>query len=189
MRSLSLLLGLLLLVVPARTASDSSSSSSSSSGSGYDGSSSDDGSYYNKFSVCSDSSIVVSDIVLVCDSPGAYYYGSNKYRNSATCQAGDKAKLTVKFQVAETLSSSAYIHLMVKGYGSVESKQIYAGEELCSTSGLSSSDEATCPSQGECIRFRKICHGQICMLNRRHGNTNLFLFFLSIVNSQDTTCL
>jgi hypothetical protein len=164
MRSLSLLLGLLLLVVPARTASDSSSSSSSSSsGSGYDGSSTDDGSYYNKFSVCSDSSIVVSDIVLVCDSPGAYYYGSNKYRNSATCQAGDKARLTVKFQVAETLSSSAYIHLMVKGYGSVESKQIYAGEELCSTSGLSSSDGATCPSQGKCFRFRKTFHRQIGM--------------------------
>jgi hypothetical protein len=160
MRSLSLLLGLLLLVVPARTASDNSSSSSS--GSGYDGSS-DDGTYYNKFSVCSDSSIVVTDLVLVCDSPGAYYYGSNKYRNSATCQAGDKARLTVKFQVAETLDSSAYIHLMVKGYGSIESKQIYAGEELCSTSGLSSSDGATCPSQGECIGFRKTFHRQIGM--------------------------
>jgi hypothetical protein len=161
MRSLSLLLGLLLLVAPARSANDDSSSSSS--GSGYDGSSSDDGSYYNKFSVCSDSAIVVSDIVLVCDSPGAYYYGSNKYRNSATCQAGDKAKLTVKFQVAETLDSSAYVHLMVKGYGSVESKQIYSGEELCSTSGLSSSDGATCPSQGECFVFRKTFHRQIGM--------------------------
>jgi hypothetical protein len=162
MRSLSLLLGLLLLVVPASSANDDSSSSSSS-GSGYDGSSSDDGSYYNKFSVCSDSAIVVSDIVLVCDSPGAYYYGSNKYRNSATCQAGDKAKLTVKFQVSETLDSSAYIHLMVKGYGSVESKQIYAGDELCSTSGLSSSDGATCPSQGECFLLRKTFHRQIGM--------------------------
>lgn len=170
MRSLSILLGLLLLVVPARTANDSSSSSSSSSGSGYDGSS-DDGSYYNKFSVCSDSSIVVSDIVLVCDSPGAYYYGSNKYRNSASCQAGDKAKLTVKFQVAETLESSAYIHLMVKGYGSVESKQIYAGEELCSVSGLSSSDGATCPSQGECFLFWETFHRQIGMkksLRQKH---------------------
>jgi hypothetical protein len=146
MRSLSILLGLLLLVVPSRTANDGSSSSS---GYGYDGSSADDGSYYNKFSVCSDSSIVVSDIVLVCDSPGAYYYGSNKYRNSASCQAGDKAKLTIKFQIAEALETSAYIHLMVKGYGSVESEQIYAGEELCSISGLSSSDGATCPSQGE----------------------------------------
>jgi hypothetical protein len=157
MRSLSILLGLLLLVAPTRSAN------SSSSGSGYDGSSSDDGSYYNSFSVCSDSAIVVSDIVLVCDSPGAYYYGSNKYRNSATCQAGDKARLTVTFQVAETLDSSAYIHLMVKGYGSVESNQIYAGEELCSTSGLSSSDGATCPSQGECFVFRKTFHRQIGM--------------------------
>jgi hypothetical protein len=155
------LLGLLLLVAPAKSASDASSSSSN--GSGYDGSSSDDGSYYNTFSVCSDSAIVVSDIVLVCDSPGAYYYGSNKYRNSATCQAGDKAKLTVQFQVAETLDYSAYIHLMVKGYGSVESQQIYSGEELCSTSGLSSSDGATCPSQGECFLVRETFHRQIGM--------------------------
>jgi hypothetical protein len=150
------LLGLLLLVVTARAANDDSSSSSSSG-------SSDDGSYYNTFSVCSDSSIVVTDIVLVCDSPGAYYYGSNKYRNSASCQAGDKAKLTVKFQVTETLDTSAYIHLMVKGYGSVESEQIYAGEELCSISGLSSSDGATCPSQGKCFRFRKTFRRQTGM--------------------------
>jgi hypothetical protein len=183
MRSLSTFLGLLLLIVPTRAASDGSSSSGysgaasdGSSSSGYSGSS-DDGSYYNTFSVCSDSSIVISDISLLCDSPGAYYYGSNKYRNSASCQGGDKAKLTVNFQIAEYLESSAYIHLMVKGYGSVESKQIHSGEQLCSISGLSSSDGSTCPSQGECFRFRNTFPRQNGIKIIEYGNTNPFLFF------------
>jgi hypothetical protein len=138
MRSVSALLGLLLLVVPARAAAES--------GSGYD----DDDAYsYSTFSACSDSSIIVTDMSLVCDSPGAYYYGSNKYRNSASCQSGDKAKLKVTLQISESLESSAYIHLMVNGYGTIEAEQIFAGDELCSISGLSSSDGSTCPSQGK----------------------------------------
>ena len=39
--------------------------------------------------------ISISSIHLVCDSPGAYYQGSNTYRNSATCMTGDTAKLTI----------------------------------------------------------------------------------------------
>lgn len=39
--------------------------------------------------------ITISSIHLVCDSPGAYYQGSNTYRNSATCRSGDTAKLTI----------------------------------------------------------------------------------------------
>jgi len=135
MRSLnSSLLSLLLLVVAARGESDGGD------GDGYNATT-----YYNSFSVCSDSSIIVSDISLLCDSPGAYYYGSNKYRNSATCQAGDKAKLQITLQIAEALESSAYINLLVKGYGTIESEQIYAGENLCS---ISSKNGESCPSQG-----------------------------------------
>jgi hypothetical protein len=35
----------------------------------------------------------VTKLVLTCDSPGAYYYGSTTYRNSETCATGDKARI------------------------------------------------------------------------------------------------
>jgi hypothetical protein len=111
----------------------------------------DDGDqYYAKFSVCADSSIVVEEIQIVCDSPGAYYYGSGKYRNSATCQAGDKAKLTVTLSIADDLPDDVvpYLFLSVQGYGTVADQVIHQGDDLCSVSGLSSSDGAACPAPG-----------------------------------------
>jgi hypothetical protein len=106
----------------------------------------DDDTYINKFTVCDDTSIVVSDISLVCDSPGTYYYGSGKYRNSATCQGGDKAKMQVDFQIQDTLETDGYITLSVQGYGTVETVQLYTQESFCSIA--QSTDGATCPSAG-----------------------------------------
>ena len=37
--------------------------------------------------------ISVSLLSVVCDTPGAYYSGSNAYRNSHVCIGGDKAKM------------------------------------------------------------------------------------------------
>ena len=79
----------------------------------------DDAAYMNKFTVCDDTSIVVSDVSLLCDSPGTYYYGSGKYRSSATCEGGDKAKMQVDFQILEDLQTDAYLTLSVQGYGTV----------------------------------------------------------------------
>ena len=106
----------------------------------------DDGEYMNKFTVCDETSIVVSDISIVCDSPGTYYYGSGKYRNSASCQAGDKAKMQVNFEIQEDLQSDAYLTLAVQGYGSVQSVGLYAQESFCSV--VQSSSGAACPAAG-----------------------------------------
>lgn len=106
----------------------------------------DDGEYRNKFTVCDETSIVVSDISIVCDSPGTYYYGSGKYRNSATCQAGDKAKMQVNFEIQEDLATDAYLTLSVQGYGSVQSVALHTQESFCSV--VQSSSGASCPAAG-----------------------------------------
>jgi hypothetical protein len=106
----------------------------------------DDAEYVNKFTVCDDTSIVVTDISLVCDSPGTYYYGSGKYRNSATCQGGDKAKMQVDFQIQEDLQTDAYLTLSVQGYGTVQAVQVHTQESFCSI--VQSTDGAVCPAAG-----------------------------------------
>jgi hypothetical protein len=106
-----------------------------------------DSQYYNQFSVCSDSKVDVVDMSLYCDSPGSYYYGSNKYRNSATCQAGDKVKMQVILEITEDLESDPYLTVEVQGYGSVESVTVLKSISFCDT--VTSSDGAVCPAAGK----------------------------------------
>jgi hypothetical protein len=51
---------------------------------------------------CKHHRITVSSLSILCDTPGAYYSGSNAYRNSPVCVTNDKAKLdiTCEFCVA-----------------------------------------------------------------------------------------
>lgn len=107
-----------------------------------------DDEYYNQFSVCADSALVVEELLITCDSPGSYYYGSSKYRNSASCQSGDKAKLQVQFEILQDLEASPYITINVAAYGSVPSHQLYYQGDLCGLGTLSSVDGAACPAAG-----------------------------------------
>jgi hypothetical protein len=103
--------------------------------------------YYNRFSVCDDSVVIVEEMSLVCDTPGAYYYGGNKYRQSATCQGGDKGRLYVELRFAEDLEADAYLTVEVRGYGSVEAVVLHSGDSLCGT--VKSLDGSTdCPAAG-----------------------------------------
>lgn len=114
---------------------------------GDDGSNEDDGDYYeNQFTVCDESTVLIQDISIMCDSPGTYYYGSNKYRNSATCQAGDKAKLQVDFLILQDLEADAYLTLDIKGYGSVESVSLHGAESFCGA--VQATNGAECPEAG-----------------------------------------
>lgn len=104
--------------------------------------------YYYQFSVCDDSKVLVEEISLLCDSPGAYYYGSGKYRNSAKCEPGDKAKLYIGIKILEDLEQDdAYIDLQVQAYGSVETQVIASKASLCSTL-VSKDDSIACPQPG-----------------------------------------
>jgi hypothetical protein len=46
-------------------------------------------------SFCRRTLVKVTRVVLLCDSPGAYYYGSNTYRNSEVCMSNDKANIAI----------------------------------------------------------------------------------------------
>jgi hypothetical protein len=108
------------------------------------------GNYINKFTVCDDSAVVVTDISLLCDSPGTYYYGSGKYRNSASCKAGDKAKLDVGFEIQGDIDAAVtpYFTLYVSGYGSVQGQSLYQNVPLCDVGDLQAYDGQSCPGQG-----------------------------------------
>ena len=96
------------------------------------------------FTVCEDTAVIVNHISILCDSPGTYYYGSGKYRNSQKCQGGDKAKLEVELVVTDELEEPAYLTMYVVGYGTVENVELYSAENLCSLDSFSSS----CGSDG-----------------------------------------
>lgn len=109
------------------------------------------GNYYNQFTVCDNSYIVVEELSLLCDSPGTYYYGSGRYRNSASCQAGDKAKLQVTFKINTNLTDvyeQIYLDAFVSGYGTVEGKQVFQSADLCELEKLSAVNGETCPEKG-----------------------------------------
>jgi len=108
--------------------------------------------YYKKFfESCEDTSIQVEDVSLLCDSPGAYYYGNGKYRNSQTCMLGDKGKVSISFYIGEDLEGAEpYVTLNVKDNSDSEVALMYLVEDevLCSISNLYPQDGQTCPEQG-----------------------------------------
>lgn len=112
----------------------------------------DSGEFYQKyFEACADSIIDVEDVSLLCDSPGAYYYGNGKYRNSHTCMLGDKGHVSIYFYVGEGMQGEEpYVSLSVRDDSSseVEDVIIYDNEQLCSISGVVAQDGQTCPQEG-----------------------------------------
>ena len=111
-----------------------------------------DGDYYQKyFESCEDTDIEIQDVSLLCDSPGAYYYGNGKYRDSNSCMLGDKGKVSIYFYIGEELEGvEPYVSLNVKddSNADVEEMVILEDEALCSVSGLTAQDGQTCPEQG-----------------------------------------
>lgn len=106
----------------------------------------DQGNYYHQFSVCDESVAIVEELSLLCDSPGAYYYGSSKYRNSASCQAGDKAKVESLVFLSEDLESDAFLTIMAKGYGTIADEYLYQDASFCDN--VQAQDGQQCPEAG-----------------------------------------
>jgi hypothetical protein len=125
----------------------------------------DDEEYYRKyFEVCADATILVEDVSLLCDSPGAYYYGNGKYRNSETCALGDKAHVKIYFYIGEDLQGAEpYVTLKVidsSGLSSMEDVSILQDELLCSVSGLTSQDGQACPAEGYYYIYKTVYLGE-----------------------------
>ena len=132
-----------------------------------------DGSSSNSYTVCQEAPIAITDLQLLCDSPGAYYYGSGKYRNAATCQAGDKAKLSVQLEILDALdvvvsddatddddsqSTAAYLTVAVTGYGSVSGVSLYENEDLCDYV-VSKTKNVVCPEPGNYTLYDRFYWG------------------------------
>jgi len=102
--------------------------------------------------ICGDSIIQVQDVAITCDSSGAYYYGSGKYRNSPTCEPGDKAKTVIDFFIddADTIDyagGSVYFSMIADGSYS-QIKTVYENVDLCSMKSLKVLSGNGCPSRG-----------------------------------------
>jgi hypothetical protein len=97
--------------------------------------------------VCSDSDVEVTSISLLCDSPGTFYYGSGKYRGMQYCKAGDKAKLSIYFDVVGDISEVDPL-LTVKAQGNGETAIVYKNARLCYLGTLSSTDGSSCGGYG-----------------------------------------
>lgn len=110
---------------------------------------------YRGFSVCSDTSIEVQDVQLYCDSPGTFYYGSGKYRNSQNCTAGDKGKFLIDFYIkdSDTIESAGEPVIDITAFGNVRmyerNQEVVANADLCSLSSLKSLSGSVCPAEGK----------------------------------------
>lgn len=102
--------------------------------------------------VCGDSIIQVEELTITCDSPGAYYYGSGKYRNSPTCKPGDKAKIVLDFFIdddatIEYAGNEVYFTMIVDGSYS-QIKTVYENAALCGIGSVNSLSGNGCPARG-----------------------------------------
>uniref|UniRef100_A0A7R9WTH9 Uncharacterized protein n=1 Tax=Craspedostauros australis TaxID=1486917 RepID=A0A7R9WTH9_9STRA len=112
------------------------------------------------FSVCENSPIVVQDMSILCDSPGTYYYGGNKYRASESCKPGDKARLYVDFYVQDNdavlaAEDGIFVTLVAESFTSEGEQIVYEHASLCDLSTLSSLDGSDCGGAGQ---FRLSTH-------------------------------
>ena len=120
---------------------------SSSSSSRKNNSSVESSSAANDIELCADSSIEVTGISLLCDSPGTFYYGSGKYRNNQYCKNGDKAKLIVTFDVIGDISEVDPLFTL-KAHGDGETVVVYKNARLCYLGTLTSTDGSSCGGYG-----------------------------------------
>ena len=116
----------------------------------------DDAYKYAGFTVCKNTAIQVTDVQFYCDSPGTFYYGSGKYRNSQNCTQGDKGRFVVDFYIndaEEIQATGGYPVVDVSATGNIgwyeTDETVFENEDLCSISSLKSLSGAKCPAAGK----------------------------------------
>jgi hypothetical protein len=94
---------------------------------------------------CEDNAVEVTSVKLLCDSPYTFYYGNGAHRNSPQCDYGDKARITVYFNVTEDLGSDVYMTMAVyAATGDYELLYALRAAEVCNNLVGS-----TCNTQGQ----------------------------------------
>jgi hypothetical protein len=81
----------------------------------------------SQLETCDDEIVQVKSLSVLCDSPYTFYYGNGANRNSQTCNYGDKATITVYFEVTDDLDDTN-IYMVMSVYAG------YGNEVLTSTS-------------------------------------------------------
>jgi hypothetical protein len=61
---------------------------------------------------CNRNYMQISRLSILCNTPGAYYHGSNAYRNSEVCMSGDKANLDVSCKCQPLLHLDLTIRIL-----------------------------------------------------------------------------
>lgn len=112
--------------------------------------------YQQSFTACDNAVITVLDVQLYCDSPGTFYYGSGRYRNSVNCTAGDKGKFLVDFYISqpdtiESNGGNAIVDISAEANAGwyQQSQEVIGNSDLCSLSSLKSLSGSKCPNEGK----------------------------------------
>jgi len=94
--------------------------------------------------------LTVKNVYMVCDSPNAYYYGSNSYRNSSTCVYGDTAMVNIEFKIKKDFTGASSVKMILDSGIYDNWEQVLLIQDLCSSSGLvrMNDDNYTCPHPG-----------------------------------------
>ena len=103
---------------------------------------------------CPNSVVETTSVKLLCDSPYTFYYGNGAHRNSPWCDYGDKATISVSFNVTTTMEYDDQIYVTLAVYAATADYELlYAlkAQKLCNNLVSSS-----CASQGEYSFSKKV---------------------------------
>lgn len=98
---------------------------------------------------CDRNYIKVVSACLACDTPGAYYYGGNAYRNSPICMSQDKANLEIVFTIPSNfVSDDPLVEIETGSFNSYQT--VIESTSLCMLPVTSTADTyIECPKPGE----------------------------------------
>ena len=111
----------------------------------WNGYSNNDGYLYLKN--CQNSIVETTSVKLLCDSPYTFYYGNGAHRKSPQCDYGDKATMSISFNVTKELEYDDKIYVTLAVYAATADYELlYAlrANEVCNNLVSSS-----CTSQGD----------------------------------------
>ena len=135
-----------------------------------------------RLETCEDGIVQVTGIQAVCDSPYTFYYGNGAKRNSRTCNYGDKATITVYFNVMEDLyNTNIYMVMSIyAGYGnevvastSPKNLKKYVGYSSSSAGSYSFTYSATIGSASSGSSSSFTPYVQIAFSSEQNGDYNL----------------
>ncbi|GKY93458.1 hypothetical protein MPSEU_000313300 [Mayamaea pseudoterrestris] len=101
-------------------------------------------------STCNANKVKVRKFILLCDSPGAYYYGSNTYRNSRVCMSNDKANIQINFTISERYKGNGNVRVTLQAGIYNTYTTILDNVRVCQL-GVAGDNAYKCPKPGDYV--------------------------------------